>query len=111
MANPDSVGLTDYKPAVVLASGTEDSVSLERHKRYHLYHDGEDASGNACTQTIYLRCNADTVDADTSEGANKAKLKSGGNLTIGPGVDTLYFKMASEDCTFTIIPTEYRGAI
>ena len=111
MSNPTSVGLTDHKPAVLLASTAEASVTLSNHKRYRLFHDGEDGTGTACTVAIYLRCDADTVVATAAEGANKAKLLATRNLTIGPGVKTLYFKMASVDCTFTIVPEEFLGDI
>lgn len=101
MANPtDEISL----PAVILADTTEASITLHPDRMYWLYHDGEDGSGNANTETIYFKFDSDTVDGDQSEGENKLKLMDGRDVLLGAGVTTLYFKTASADVTFTIVP-------
>ena len=105
MANPASVGVDDDYPAVVLAdSAAESSITLDPNKQYMIFHDGEDGTGTAETGTIVFKCDTAAVDTDASEGANKAKLMAERWFYLGPGIATLYFDIAANDCTFTIIP-------
>jgi len=107
MANPTEI---DLDPAVVLATTTEQAIILHSDREYDLQHDGEDETGAASVVTIYLAVGSGSVDADSSEGSNKAKLLNGRFLTIGPGVRILKFKTGSGKATFTIIGSaRYRG--
>lgn len=100
MPNPTS--LTD-KPAVLQATTTEDSVQLQSDREYSIGHDGEQNDGTADSNTIYLSFVAD-VDADESEGADKAKLISGRSLVVGPGVAVLKFATEAGSPTMTVVP-------
>lgn len=100
MANPTT--LTD-KPAVIDTGTGASSVALDPRRAYGLAHDGEDNAGDADLNTVYLALSA-SVDADGSEGDDKAKLVPGRALIVGPNVDTLKFQTAAGGPTFTIVP-------
>lgn len=100
MSNPSSV---DGLPAVIVTGTGEVTVSLNQDREYTIAHRGQDASGGADTATIYLAVDAAT-DADASEGANKAILKSGEALSLCGGVNVLRLKTASGAPTVNIIP-------
>lgn len=101
MANPTSIAGI---PAVLVASTSEQSVMLETNREYTLAHDGENASGVADTATIYLAFQSASVDADASEGASKFKLLGGRSVVLGPGLDTVKFKVAAGAPTFSVSP-------
>jgi hypothetical protein len=103
MANPASVGVDDHYPAVLVCTAGDSTVTLRPNRTYTVAHDGEQTDGTTDTATIYLAYDA-TADRDESEGANKAKLPSGRELVIGPGITVLHFGTESGTPTFTIIP-------
>jgi hypothetical protein len=106
-ANPTSTGGTrkipDYKTQVLVASTSEGSVILNPDLEYILMHDGEDNTGASDSNTIYLSFSG-SVDADASEGSDKAKLIETRSFPVGPGLSLMKFKTAAGGPTFTVIP-------
>ena len=105
MANPTSV---DDVPAVIVTSTGGDDITLNPDRRYHVAHDGETNAGAASAVTVYLSFSA-AVDADESEGADKAKLIAGRSIPVPAGTRLLRTKLkaaAPSAPTITIVPTE-----
>lgn len=92
----------DYKPCVLKATTSQQSISMNPDLEYLLQHTGKDASNNASTVEIYLAFDG-TVDADASEGADKAILMNQQPMPIGPGLDILKYRSSAEAC-FNVIP-------
>jgi hypothetical protein len=88
MANPSA--LTDT-PAVLKATTTEGSVTLDPLRQYTVQHLGVDDSGVNSVDIVALATSADT-DADFSEGADKVILLPEEKAPVGPGKATLKFK-------------------
>lgn len=111
MANPSTVGVGDYKPAILQAETTESSVTLNPNKLYEIWHMGTDEAGNAQTDLIYLSTSA-SVDADASNDEDKLKLEDGHPFPVRiSGWGTLYFESAENDPTFQIVPVQHVGLI
>lgn len=104
MANPTSIGVNDPYPAVLLIGTTKITVDLDPRKEYMIYHDREDDSGSSNVETVYMTFHHPNVDADQSEGANKAKLIDGRELPIGPGIGRMMLQTASGSVTVTVAP-------
>lgn len=97
MANPSSVGVDDYAPAIFTVDGTPSSVTLDPSKRYRVWHMGVKANGDADTSNLILSQSA-TVEYDDGAAADKLKLEdvAGFPATIGPGWETLHFRLADD---------------
>ena len=98
------------KPYVLLPSTTEAVTILEPDRPYDFVHDGEDGSGVAATQTIYLSITA-AVDADQSAGDDKVKLTNGRTVRIGPGFSQVKYKVASATAVPTLSVVPGRAAL
>jgi len=106
MVNPTEL---DELPAVLAASTTEQTIALSTQRRYTFLHDGEDVSAAPDSATIYLAYYS-TVDADASEGGNKAKLKGDRIIEVGPGISSVRFKTSAGAPTMTVLPSrQYFG--
>ena len=107
MANPSTlVSFPQDEPfAIIEATNTEGSVTLEWTRWYRLVHNGVNTSGTADTATIFLS-DAATVVTTFAAGSGHAALMDGQETVVGPGLNTLYFKTASGSPTFTI----YQGS-
>ena len=105
MANPTQI---DDKPVVLEVTTVESSIVLDPDRDYTCVHSGEDTSGNPVTNTAYLSSSAG-VDADASEGDDKAKLLDGGSITVGPGWKALYFATEAGAPTMTVVPSGLKG--
>ncbi len=102
MANPTSIAGV---PAVIVVNPAGGNVTIDPLREYTLKHDGEATDGTASTDIIYLSL-ALAVDADGSEGADKAKLCAGDVIVLGPGLTTINFATAAGDeATMTVIPS------
>lgn len=100
MANPTTLSTN---PAVLVASTSEFTLTIDGERAYTFAHDSEDSSGDTDSNTIYLAINA-AVTADPTEGNNKIKLINGRSVVIGPGVTRVRFKCASGGPTMTVMP-------
>jgi hypothetical protein len=97
MANPTEL-LSGV--AVITATSSAATLTLDAARRYAVMHDGESSGGVDSDNTVYM-LTAATGTPDDSEGANKLKLPDRRALTVGPGVSALRF-LAASDTTFTI---------
>lgn len=86
------------KWAVLQATTSEQTLTLDPGRAYILAHNDRDISGVAASDTIYLADNA-SVDNDDSEGPNKCMLISGRVVQVGPGVTTLKYRLAAGAAT------------
>jgi hypothetical protein len=104
MANPTSIGTTDYLPAIVEATTTAgtSSISVYGNKEYLLQHNGVGEDGAEHTGYVMVGLN-ETAPAATS-GSGKMILISGEPLQIGPGVTSINFKASADDPTISVIP-------
>lgn len=103
MANPTSVGLNDdYGPAILEATTTPASVTLDGNKQYLLQHNAQDTSGSAVTDDIM--CAVAGATASKTSGANKFLLISGTPIFIGPGITTLTIDAAANAPTMSVFP-------
>lgn len=104
MANPTSVS---GSPACILTdNAVAVSLAIDAARQYMLSHDGEDAGGNAHTDTVF--CAVGTATAAVTEGAGKFKLPAGRTLLVGPGQTILSLLSAAKDPTVSILPLEYK---
>jgi hypothetical protein len=100
MANPSAI---DSSPAVIEATSSADSVTLQAGRSYSIAHNGVDTSGGFDDATIFLATSA-APTADYAAETDKVPLQAQRTVVLGPGVGTLYFRTASGSPTFTITP-------
>jgi len=100
--DPTSVGVGDYNPAILEATTSPSTVTLDGNKQYQLIHNGIGEDGVAHTGYIMLGFNGAT--AEVTSGVDKAILSSGIIMTIGPGITTLKLDASADDPTVSVVP-------
>ena len=99
MANPSSVGVAAWQPAMVVTDTTGGSTTLDPNKQYLIKHTGLDNSSTpgASTGTAYLTVgqSGTAITANGVEGSNKYPILSGDSQIIGPGITTLGWRAAA----------------
>lgn len=103
MANPTSM---DNGFATLAASAEVQTLNLNSLRQYMVAHDNEDVLGAGDLGTIIISTIA-SIDADSSAGANRAKLLAGRALPIGPGVSSLSYVALSGAPTFLVTASPY----
>ena len=99
MTNPTNIG---SNWAMVSASTTEGSVTLDRTLAYSVAHDGVDNTGAPSSVVIYLS-KSPNVDATPGEGTGRLPLLPNRTLEIRD-VSTLYFETQTGAARFTLLP-------
>ena len=102
MANPTSVGVSSYAPAIVEVTTTASSVTLDPNKQYLIVHNGVSTAGAANTDVIWLATGTST--AALTAGSGQAILTTGKSLVLGPGISTLGFDVGANAPTMTVVP-------
>lgn len=105
MSTPSAI---DGGLAVLEAATTERVVTLNRLREYTLRHDGEDTTGAADTNTVYLAING-SPPPDSAGGLDRFKLLNGSVVVIGPDVSSLRYKATSGAPTISISAGPIRG--
>jgi hypothetical protein len=105
MANPETLAIgASNNPAIMAASGTAASVTLDPKKQYYIQHNGIDESGNEQTESIIMVVNSATATVTVASGEGKFLLKNGGVYVLPLGTYYLTFKATSNDPTFSLSP-------
>lgn len=84
----------DGTAAVVNVTTTEEAITLNPQRSYTFAHLGRDTSGVPITDPIYLS-QTTGFTPDDSANADKVTLLDGREATLGPGIATLYARMAA----------------
>ena len=100
MANPSSVGVIE--PALIEATTTASSVTLDKSIQYEITHSGLNTSGASTTDAILLATQDSTAALTAGDG--QAILTTAVSVKVGPGVDTLKFDATTNAPTFTVWP-------
>lgn len=110
MANPTTFAAETDMMAVLVASTSQQTITLNPSCSYALYHNSQDNQSTPVSDvnSIFLACNVKSSTSGTAvatgvEATNKAILLAGGVLTIGPNISALKFICASGTPTFNLI--------
>ncbi len=106
MANPTK--MEGLRTALLEATTTEATITLEKDYRYELTHSGVEDDDTAADVTIFLSTDSGTAAA-AGVGAHLGRLRKGDNLKLGVGVTSLRFKSVSGSPVFTIAASFYTG--
>jgi len=100
-AKEDKLGM------IALSAATEVSLALDPRYQYTIYHTGDDVSGTDdanSASSAWLSTLSATITADKSIEDEKYELVTDSDVTIGPGISTLYIvSVASADAVLQVV--------
>jgi hypothetical protein len=97
---------TDLFGMVALTGATAVTVALDVRYRYLITHLGRDAGGNDdanSAKSAWIGPTS-TITCDQAVNDNQYELADGANVTVGPGIGTLYLKSTADaDAVLTLV--------